>query len=345
MEQLPATKMLCKFFFFCYFSSTKRFCLNEHIVFRSSLSNSIVSDLFCVYTDNYPGRREFSSVNTISSLSEAEDRMIEFGNTASLISDVPSFEPFESVYYRSGDPIEIIFGNDASGFLPLPAPLNGGFCHDGNPITYLNDQSITCTQSLSSNGEECAVSSLLNAEVFSKNFTVLTAPFADNVTSVSVEMTCRDLIGQEVSCDSPVFNSSSSLCSNALLSLSYIIVHNATEGLVSVSADVTIGVVPIGTFTQSFTVQFLYSDVNETGSSHLVRPGNPGYVQGQPILAGVLMGDSVNVSADNNDWLTVAIGDSRGRCLGQRESVIFRNNHRSSCILKLVDNRIIVVSG
>ena len=332
---------VCVFCFF--FSSTSSFCINGYDIFRSSLTNSRLSNLFCVYTDNYPGRREFSSINTVSTLPEAEDSIVEFGNTGSLLSANPSFEPYESEYYRSGDPIEIVYNNDASGYLPLPSALNGDFCHDGNPITYLNDKTSTCTRYLSSNGQECAVMSSLNAEVFYRNFSVLAFPASaenDNTTLIPVELeslTCRDLIGQEVSCDSvdpPLFDSPSLVCNNALLSLSYIIVHNATQGIISVSMNIVVGVVPIGYIAQSFSVEFVYFDTNETESIDFVRPGNPGYIQGQPILGGNIVDDTVNVSSSSNLWFTVPFGDNNGLCQKHRDSIVFRNDHRSSCIFK-----------
>ena len=275
----------------------------------------------------------------MTSLSEAEDRLSEFGSTASSLEAIPSFEPYESNYYRSGDPIEVLYGTEASGYLPLPSSLNGEYCHDGNPVTYLTDQSTSCNRYLSPDGAECSASSSLNAALFHINFTVLAFPLSDQneiVVLVPVELrsvTCHDLIGQTVSCDSiapPVFDSTSLTCSNTLLSLSYTIVHNATQGITSVTADITVGTVSIGVISQSFAIQFVYSDTNITEAT-LVRPGNPGYIQGQPVLAGVLTGDTVNVSSNSDSWLTV-VGSS-SYCQGLRDSVTFRNDYRSSCVL------------
>lgn len=303
-----------------------------------------MSDLLCVYTDNYPGRREFSSIDTVSSLPEAQDNIIKFGSTASLVSAIPSFEPFQSEYYRSGDPIDIMYNNNgAIGYLPLPATLNGVSCHDGNPITYLNDKKSTCTRYLSSNGQECTVLSPLNARVFYQNFSVFPFPISannDNATMIPVDLdnwSCRDLNDEEVSCESidpPIFDPSSLTCNNTLLSLSYVIVHNGTQGLISVSVDVVVGIVTLGYITQSFSVEFDYFDTNETDSVDFIRPGNPGYIQSQPILGGNQVNDIVNVSGNSDHWFTVPLGDNNGLCRGERESILFRDDHRTSCILK-----------
>lgn len=161
----------------------------------------------------------------------------------------------------------------------------------------------------------------------------------DNYTSIPIIMnriTCYNLIGEIMSCDSdeltPAYDSTLSICNNTLLSVSYVIEHNATQGLLSVSASISIGQVPPGYTTQSFSVQFMY--YNDSSSQTLVRPGNPGYIPHEPVLAGIATGSSINVSADSSNWLTVAMGDDKGLCTGQRDSVTFKDSYRSSCILK-----------
>lgn len=328
---------------YIFYSSISSFCINEGLIFRTSLSHSVLSGLFCVYTDNYPGRREFSSVEAVSSVSIASEKIKEFGNTGSNIYNVPSLDPHESEYYRSHDPIEVMFDNDALGILPLPTSLNGALCTDGNPVTYLNDESSTCSRYISPTGMECSASSSLNAEVFYTNFSVLVFPSSmqmDNFTSIPVvvsQLTCYNLIGELTPCDSnsltPVYDETLSICNNTLLSLSYTIEHNATQGLMSVSAGISIGQVASGGYiTQSFSVQFMY--YNDSNSQPVVRPGNPGYIPHEPVLAGIINEDSIIVSTDSSNWLTVAMADDKGLCLGQRDSVTFKDSYRSSCILK-----------
>ena len=311
-------------------------------MFRSSLSSSQLSGLFCVYTDNYPCRLRFSSLDYVDSQFEAEDRISQFSGPGDLVAPPPSFLPPQSEYYRSGDPIEILFLNGARGYLPLPSSLNGELCHDGNPVTYLTDQTSSCLRLLSSDGAECNPLSSFSAEAFYQNFSVFPTPSSsmndNNSTMIPVELQsqiCYDMVGQEVSCDSlsPVFDVATSQCNNTLLSLSYEILHDATQGLVSVSVSIRVGVVSVGPVTQTYSVQFVYSD-NETESVDLVRSGNPGYIQGQPVLGGIRIGETVNVSSDSSRWLTVLRGDGRGYCQGDRESVTFRDDFRSSCILR-----------
>ena len=141
-----------------------------------------------------------------------------------------------------------------------------------------------------------------------------------------------------MSCDSstpstPEYNTSAS-CENVLLELSYTIRHNGSQGITSVTADIVIGQIDndITSLQQSFSVRFLLD--GEVDGASTKRSGNPGYGDGRPILGGVLEGDSVNVSSDTSEWVTVMMGGGVCQVGGARLNVQFREDLRTACILK-----------
>ena len=262
----------------------------------------------------------------------------------------PSFTPPSRQQYLSGDPVQVRLSSDVLSFLPFPASLNNEICHDSNPVTYLQDGLSTCERT---SGSNCKPGSGLDANVYYQNLSLLQQPLGSAINIDLLDLTCLDLIGQPVSCDSseppvPTYNQSESICSNAVKEVSYSLAHNVEEGIVAAHASITIGPVKDDSFLQTFSVHFAPPIMSVISPSTVFattiilasptplakRSGSDGYLYGSPVLAGSLMANTVRVSGQSSEWLTILTSGSNCQVGGERLSVNFRQDLQTSCILQ-----------
>ena len=327
-------------------SSLSRQCLPASVLFRTSLLSTSDSDLFCIYSDNYPGRLMFSSSVYINTINEFNTQLLLYGRTGdqpSVISTTAATNN-DNDQYKSGDVLRIRYTTGSTGltgYLSLPSSFNGAICHDDNPITYLNDQRSTCSRILSQDGSECVSESSLNPLKYYENISISVRPGSNDLLPLSnTNISCINTAGALVACDNditPRYNGTH--CNSVLKGLEYIIFHNGTQGVLNTIVIVTVQVeVPVGSIVnQEYSVQFI-SNGTVVPSLIVKRSGAPGYVAGSPVLAGELntATNEVTVSADNNNWLTLLRGGGArgGDCGNQRSSVSFRDNMKTSCVLR-----------
>ena len=327
-----------------HFSSLVSRCLSTAVLFQSYLLSTKDSGLFCIYTDNYPGRVSFPDSSLATTRTELNRQVILYSRTGDLVVNPSSssHSSTSSLFYRSGDPIIITYYSNVTGYLALPTSLNGDACHDGNPITFLNNQTSSCVRYIRPDGAECSQSSSFNALNYYADISVSPLPkLADNDSFIGIELRqlkCFNLTGHLISCNSnplpPTYNRTSLICDNALLSIEYIIVHNGSNGIIRVLVDIAVGQATVGAVEQSFSVRFI-PVLDTVSNSSFRRSGNPGYVGGEPVLAGVLLNDVVNLDVNRMNWLTLLKGRSNGECnKNHKESVTFKDNMRTSCLLR-----------
>lgn len=324
-------------------------CLSTAMLFQTSLLSTKDSGLFCIYTDNYPGRVTFPFSSVATTTTELNRQFILYSRTGDVASNPFSYSLTDSSFYRSGDPLIVLYySNVTTGYLALPTSLNGDTCHDGNPITFLNNRTSTCSRYLSPDGAECSQYSPLNPLNYYTNISVFDSPGMSNDSLLIIELrevTCSASSGP-TSCNItdvslPVYNTSSLTCHNAVLSVGYIVIHDGSNGIARVLVDISVGQVPVGTFKQTFSVQFVpvletAGNVSNDSWIGLIRSGNPGYIDGEPVLAGVLLSnDLIGLNVDRRNWLTLLKRGTTGECdKNQRESVTFRDNMKTSCVLR-----------
>ena len=334
------------------FSSEGEFCLSAEAIFRSSLtsSSSSSSGLFCVLTDNYPGRVEFSDPQILFA---EEDLLaaveLQLGPGDAALSS-PSFAPPSHQQYLSGDPVQVRLSSGLLTFLPFPASLNNEMCHDGNPVTYLQDGFSVCERSTASH---CMPGSGLDANTYYRSLSLLRQPFGSLINIDLLDLTCLNSIGQPVSCDSneppvPTYNHAQSTCSHAVKEISYSLAHSSEDGIVAAHASIAIGPVVDDSFLQTFSVHFgppTTSVINPSTSlattvilasptPQAKRSGSDGYLDGSPVLAGFLMGNTVRVSGQSSEWLTILTSGSNCQDIGERLSVSFRQDLQTSCVFR-----------
>ena len=326
-------------------SPDTQICISAETVFRSTFTSSSPSSrLFCVVTDNYPGRLQFSQPQYITTAEQFTSELASH-TTAGDVPPPSSLLLSQRSSYRTGDPVEVEYSSGARGFLSLPSPLNGQQCHDGNPITYLLEQAFSCERHWTLLEDICTDSSPLNAQNYYTGFTISSLPSSSSSSSSSSNISitlgtyeCRNLTGHVISCDNPTppppqYNSTLLSCDHVLLEVTYTITHNGSQGITAARADIITGQVVnnLTSLRQRYAVMFASED---EPSIIVKRSGNPGYLTGRPVLAGVIEGEKVNISVDSREWLTVMAGGGECRTGGQRLSVLFREDMRIACTLK-----------
>ncbi|XP_046380204.2 tectonic-3-like [Haliotis rufescens] len=144
----------------------------------------------------------------------------------------------------------------------------------------------------------------------------------------------------------PAWDAVSLQCNNAVARVSYRVIHNGTSGIVSVFAQLTLASIPATNqhFVQSFSTSF--RGMNEA-SPPFVRSGNPGYIQGAPLMAGVLnetdaegnVVQEILLNSNRDEWLTMVRGSANGNCITDssqgRVSVQFKDDVRSGCFIQI----------
>ncbi|XP_019853568.1 PREDICTED: tectonic-3-like [Amphimedon queenslandica] len=314
-------------------------CLPVSVLFRTSLLSTSGSDLFCIYTDNYPGRLMFTPSTLINDINDFNTQLSLFQRTGDRLTTVPTYIPLyppsNPGQYESGD----LLSTSSRGYLTLPSPLNGDLCHDGNPITYLIDQRSVCSRVLSQTGSDCVNGSYLDPVSYYDNISILVISGSESTANQIIS--CKDVNSQSVSCSRPYYNGSH--CSNVLRGLEYVIFHNGTQGVTLVNISITVqdGVPAGSTVYQEYSVRFISAAAN-VSDYILKRSGAPGYIDGAPVLMGQLVGGTVTLPLHASSWLTLARGGGGGgECTNEvRESVTFRDSIKTSCVFRLSSSSI-----
>ncbi|XP_041367058.1 tectonic-3-like [Gigantopelta aegis] len=171
----------------------------------------------------------------------------------------------------------------------------------------------------------------------------------NNTYTVEVQLDdtlCEDANGLTTTCTlmPPGYNFGTNQCENVVKKVRYRIQYNGTMGISSVWAQFTLHAVSssVNRLPQLFSTKFEHI----TKSNPFERSGNPGYVVGQPVMAGKLEtlldanGKQVAriVLNENRDqWLTAVRASVSGNCItnGQqgRISITFGQDIRSGCFI------------
>ncbi|XP_072165001.1 tectonic-1-like [Diadema setosum] len=177
--------------------------------------------------------------------------------------------------------------------------------------------------------------------------------------SVQLPIMCRIEFDFVVDCNYtvdeipvPFYNSSTDTCDNVVTEVKYIITHNATNGIETVDVGLTLRSLTSSDTMPSQTFSTEFVKLGETDT--FPRSGNPGYVIGQPLVAGNLVQldgsilEAISLSSDPTNWLTVVRSSADGSCLTDTDSripVTFGENLRSGCTIQVSYNNISDICG
>lgn len=137
----------------------------------------------------------------------------------------------------------------------------------------------------------------------------------------------------------------SNICNNIVKEVSYVIKHNGTNGIVEAKCYLLIDSLKLnyGMFRQRYRIKFDWLGASNVS---FPRSGKPGYLNGKPLITGIKMDkmeddirkETFNVSNDLKEWLTFAKASNDGLCSDKRSNVLFNDNIRSECRVKIKDS-------
>ncbi|PFX24477.1 Tectonic-3 [Stylophora pistillata] len=295
-----------------------RVCVSEEVIFKQNTKFSTETTgtgLFCIVRDNYESRNFYNDVQTATTGEEFSNLKSQSAAPAAYdYSEQSQTSSTGSTSYKVGDPIILQFSNGAKGFLALPKPLLGEECDDRSAAGYRQDASTECTRTIADLSTECESNPILSARSYFTGFEVVKNPAivpsnstisnsTSNSTSsvrnsVAVEVKqpilCKTSLGIPIQCSfteppHPTLDAQNKTCNDVTLEVSYTLSYsNDSTDIVSVMAEFVLGSITAKdgvALRQKVSVRFLKAGSDD---NTFRRSGNPGYILGEPLVAGNL---------------------------------------------------------
>ncbi|CAL1548617.1 unnamed protein product [Lymnaea stagnalis] len=316
-----------------------KLCFNKDVfLFENGPAASGDSNgLFCIYFDNEAERNYYTNPTLVTSETEFLRYADQYGKFSFQdTAPPPTLTSQFNNYYRSGDPIYVVFQNQAFSYLSLPASQTSStLCIDSNPAGYLLEQTNQCSRTFTNLSTECLSDPALKADTFYKGFRIVKDPFllkafnsstsvkdpivgSPNLTDVTdlynnnftLEFEPIECIqnGFKAPCNSttqlpvaaPTYNGS--VCSQAIVEVHYRFETNGIYGVEKAYVTFVYSDITTNSVTQKFSTSF--SKASSAATQPVARSGNPGYQIGQPITAGVFNRTVTGATTDERILLT-----------------------------------------
>jgi len=255
---------------------------------------NLFEKILCIEWENLAEIGKYFQLMTTADLS-SEEIDTKYNDATSFASNLSVANLSTSGSYQIGDLMDIRRNGQRVRF-SLPGPNVAGFCDDFNTVKYLEDSyHTTCERSVDLT-TQCATSPFsptgyLNFEVaqtygVTSQFTTITTGTINTINMATLEIT-------STAGNLPDSELNAGVCTNVLLEVSYEIILDAAGAPTTVRADVLLAnsltAANVTKINQRFSVEFLAS------SNEIKRSGNPGYINGLPLLIGQKNGNIVNV--------------------------------------------------
>ncbi|KAM6166763.1 tectonic-1 [Erethizon dorsatum] len=307
------------------------------------LVNQINPSIFCIRTTNY--KRALSFINPEVPDENSFDRWMKTSegftlNAEADVSFTTKSGASNTTKYEYGAPLQ---ASDASPhpFLRFPSPLTSALCTDNNPAAFLVNQAVKCTRSI--NLEQCEEMEALRMDYYSSPVilrvpnSMTQVPIA--VQSISVQSLNKTLTHLEdtgVRLPSLIGSGHDRICINVVLEVKYSLTYTdageiSGAGLSLLLGTVNHAAVPL---QQKFEISFIQQNTRPIALS-----GNPGYVVGLPLAAGLQPPKGYPFrTANRYGQLTILRSTPQQDCLaaeGLRTPVLFGYNMQTGCRLRL----------
>ncbi|XP_065204868.1 tectonic-3 [Planococcus citri] len=324
------------------------------------------SPLLCVVKDNLYSRH-FYPHHRIAEEPSNVDKLLR--NREAYSWSFPIAPPEEPEIDQSFEPYELsspvwIHDGESVQFFQLPkSTIMSRDCSHKGIMKYLEDFEETCTHRVTNvSASDCSNNlSIFNAANYFQNFSFVSNPVLMNTTSNCSQHNCINVTTFICETDDSLtclkinsstkltsYSSSSKICQQAVSSVHYAIHHNGTEGITSVFLYLQLGDIVFKEnllWALSFKLSYHWA-----GQGHSFQlSGYPGYVLERPIITGYKVYqalkdnktmESMKMSYNRHDWLTVFRTNSDGSCLKlQRENIKFRENLYTHCFLDVPVSR------
>ncbi|XP_072456575.1 tectonic-1 isoform X2 [Notamacropus eugenii] len=296
---------------------------------------------FCLYTLNYRIALSF----IIPELPNENDfdnflkKSVNFANTKeSDISHSTILNAPTATKYRYSVPVQT-----SDSFLKLPAPLFSSHCSDNNPVGFLMNEIFRCIRrvTLERCGEDRALS--MSQYIQPK---ILAKPNSSKEIPITIESVFLQSLNKTMTRNAqsdvllhPTFAIINGLkaCTNVVLQVKYRITYTETGEITKAKICFLLGTVSSSMLPlqQQFHVRFLQQNTKSFPLS-----GNPGYVPGQPLIAGYKIESHVVQSTNRYGQFTIFYSLAEQNCLlaeGLRKPVFFGNNMITGCKIRLTE--------
>ncbi|XP_067119935.1 tectonic-3-like [Centruroides vittatus] len=358
----------------------EKYCVSKETVYVDNIKSEKLIErngLLCIIKDNFEERYKYFDQSSIGSIEEFKKK-VPYQSYSWVLNIHNNEENFED-RFKVGKPVYIISRNENKiKQWWLPAKSFNGDCKATKVSRYMIDEKVTCRQIVHNSKQACLKNKWLNARTFYKDFYFYIHSELNNdqinVTNINFTISknesnldlciygnscipvtpaenyiCRDfngisqncsLIKREILSPKPGNND---LCLNVVVKVEYNIIHDGVNGIQEVIFNCETDTLNLtkGIFTQQFVVNYIWKN----NGTVFRRSGNPGYIMGQPILAGSLVKTFTSKPAillnSDSDWLTIMGKQSNGYCSPKNEDrlpVKFGENLRTGCLYKIIYN-------
>lgn len=267
-------------------------CVYDQVVFVNNLPTTTQvrqNGVFCIQRDMFSDRNFYIEPACKATSTCFDQVPPQFTFQQAL----PTALVFES-FYRSGDPIYVIYSSGETGFFNVPSSGVSNTCQY-SPIEYLTSTDSSCSWSSTNTTAICTENPALQCVNFTTSFKIAPTPTAFQLAlNSSTPFDYSGLI--TITMDATNNCLTSNDCPNLVSETLFTFTTNGTNGITSVVATQTQIANPQTTFvSQRYIVQFVAN--NET---IVQRSGNPGYLVGRPLIAGKSNGTISNLVVNSN---------------------------------------------
>ncbi|KFO83640.1 Tectonic-1, partial [Buceros rhinoceros silvestris] len=317
------------------------------------LIDQVNPSVFCIHTTNYKQALSFPSPEMPTS--ENFDQLLKRFGSASFSAEPDSWDTNpdtenpdanETSRYEYGVPVQTV-----DAFLRLPSPVVSSWCSDANPAGFLVNRATKCIRSVSV--EKCDTIQALSM-LFYINSSILAVNNIEKCHEFvfQVNITVRSVAVQSLNGMRTLPHGSDvlrlpmildALCINIVLGVSYHIMYTDAGEIIEAAAAFVLGAINKETLSiqQSFEISF-----TQVNTEPVPLSGNPGYVVGLPVRAGLrpqrypFPGEILFAALNTNKYsqLTILQSTSSQDCLaaqGARAPVLFGFNMISGCTLRI----------
>ncbi|XP_075852667.1 tectonic-1 isoform X1 [Microcebus murinus] len=304
------------------------------------LVDQINPSIFCIRNTNYKPAISFINPevpdeNSFDKLMKTSDGFTL--NAESDISFPTKLDATHAAKYEYGARLQT-----SDSFLRFPSPLTSSLCTDNNPAAFLVNQAVKCTREI--NLEECEKIEALGMAYYSSP-EILRVPNSRTkvpitVKSIIIQSLNKTLTRLEntIILQPALINAGPvRLCSNVVLEVKYSLTYTDAGEVTEADLSFLLGTVSsvVVPLQQKFEIHFI-----QQNTKPLPLSGNPGYVVGLPLVAGVQpqKGSGIIQTTNRYGQFTILRSTTEQDCLaieGIRTPVLFGYNMQSGCKLRL----------
>ncbi|XP_041988857.1 tectonic-1 isoform X1 [Aricia agestis] len=289
-------------------------------------SNNAIESLFCIVKTNLPENKEIRP-------NQADTAVI---NRVYKWHTVDKLEPTattKKATYKIGDPL-LLLSKGTLKYLDIPIPLVNNYCKSKKPIRFLVNEVVKCNVKL----KEINALQILKITEEAKIVTYTNSSTGLNCSSLLCAnwsvILCNEEACQNYNQQLHEPTCSEGYCSNIAYRIEYTLYCNETGILTSA---IKLYVKDVSTTLQFIQQEIRVNFLMANDTSRIIKlSGNPGYVQGLPVLASTLANNQTQQFYNNtqNENYILLPDNKNGMCVLNNilnNKLNFDENKRINC--------------